>query len=112
ASALQRKTLQRLSAEFYATLSPVRFERKSRRIAAICCDFHDNAAGFLCNSDCLAEREGFYFPSFRKLRRYLDFNDIILHSCVFQADSQSTFRVLPSTSGYSQHHEKPKNQYQ
>ena len=56
----------------------------------------------------MAEREGFYLPSFRKLRRYLDFNDIILYSCVFQADSQSTFRVLPSTSGYSQHHEKRK----
>src|SRR5205814_8099356 len=25
-------------------------------------DFHDNAAGFLCNSDCLAEREGFEPP--------------------------------------------------
>src|SRR5438477_5079155 len=56
----------------------------------------------------LAEREGFYLPSFRKSRRYLDLNDIILYSCVFQADSQSTFRVLPSTSGYSQHHEKRK----
>src|SRR6266487_168117 len=49
----------------------------------------------------LAEREGFYLPSFRKLRRYLDLNDITLYSCVFQADWQSTFRVLPSTSGYS-----------
>src|SRR5438552_16930967 len=58
-SAIQRKTLQRLSAEFYATLSPVRFEGKSHLIAAISCDFHDNAAGFLCYSDCLAEREGF-----------------------------------------------------
>ena len=61
-SAIQRKTRQRLSAEFCATLSPVRFEGKSRLIAAISCDFHDNAAGFLCNSDCLAEREGFEPP--------------------------------------------------
>ena len=56
----------------------------------------------------LAEREGYYLPSFRKLRRCLDFNDIILYSCVFQADSQSTFRVLASTPGYSQHHVKRK----
>ena len=50
--------------------------------------------------------EGFYLPSFRKLRGYLDFNDISLYLCVFQADSQSTFRVLPRTSGYSKDHEK------
>jgi hypothetical protein len=31
-------------------------------------DFHDNAAGFLCNSDCLAEREGFE-PSIQVLAR-------------------------------------------
>src|ERR1700687_1683228 len=42
---------------------------------------------FLCGVDLLAEREGFSLPSFRKLRRYLDFNDINLYSCVFQADS-------------------------
>ena len=56
----------------------------------------------------LAEREGFYLLSFRKLRRYLDLNDITLYSCVVQADWQSTFRVLPSTPAYSQHHEKCK----
>ena len=33
----------------------------------------------------LAEREGFSSPSFRNLRRYLDFNDISLYPCGFQA---------------------------
>jgi len=35
----------------------------------------------------MAEREGFSLPSFRNLRQYLDFNDISLYSCVFQAIS-------------------------
>jgi hypothetical protein len=44
---------------FDGPLSPVRFKGKTCRIAAIfndsCCD----AARFLCNPDCVAERLGF-----------------------------------------------------
>ena len=38
------------------------------------------------NPKVLAEREGFSLPSFRNLRRYVNFNDISLYSCVFQTD--------------------------
>ena len=51
--------------ESRATLSPVRFARDTCRIGAISGDFQWNAGEFLCNPDCVAEREGFYY------RRYL-----------------------------------------
>src|SRR5437899_316168 len=86
--------------------SPVRSLMTCQRMAGSESRSHLRCAGR--GAKDLAEREGFYLPSFRKLRRCLDFNDIILYSCVFQADSQSTFRVLASTPGYSQHHVKRK----
>jgi hypothetical protein len=59
AFALQRKTPENLPAAFNVTLSPVRFEGKTCGITAIFSDSCSNAAGFLCGSDCVAEREGF-----------------------------------------------------
>jgi hypothetical protein len=44
---------------FGRPLSPVRFKGKTCRIAAIFNDSCSNAALFLRNPDCLAEREGF-----------------------------------------------------
>jgi len=41
------------------TLSPVRFESESYGIAPISCNFQSNPSGFLCTSDCMAERVGF-----------------------------------------------------
>jgi len=55
ACALQRKTPENLPAGFDGTPSPVRFEGKTCRIAAIFSDSCDNAAKFLCNPDCVAE---------------------------------------------------------
>jgi len=65
ACALQRKWPQTLPAEFGGILSPVQFKDESRAIAAISSDFQRNAARFLCNPDCVAERVGFEY------RRYL-----------------------------------------
>jgi hypothetical protein len=56
---LQRKRPQRLPTGFGGTLSPGRFAGKTWGIAAISSDFQRNATGFVCNPDCLAEREGF-----------------------------------------------------
>jgi hypothetical protein len=53
------KTPENLAVGFDATLSPVRFEGKTYGIAAIFSDSCSNAAGFLCNADCVAEWEGF-----------------------------------------------------
>ena len=44
---------------FDGPLSPVRFKGKTCRIAAIFNDSCSNAALFLCNPDCVAERLGF-----------------------------------------------------
>jgi hypothetical protein len=44
---------------FDGALSPVRFDGGSCGIAAISSDFEEHAAEFLCNPDCVAEREGF-----------------------------------------------------
>jgi hypothetical protein len=44
---------------FDGPLSPVRFKGKTCRIAAIFNDSCSNAALFLCNPDCVAERVGF-----------------------------------------------------
>ena len=59
ACAQQRKTLESWAAGSGGTLSPVRFDGETCAIAAISSDFQKNAAGFLCNPDCVAEREGF-----------------------------------------------------
>ena len=56
---LQRKTPENRAAAFDETLSPVRFEGKTYGIAAISIDSCSNTALFLCNPDCVAEREGF-----------------------------------------------------
>ena len=66
---------------FDGPLSPVRFKGKTCRIAAIFNDSCSNAALFLCNPDCVAEREGFELsvpfrtnvqkPSFARVRRDL-----------------------------------------
>jgi hypothetical protein len=57
--ALQRKTVKNLPTGFDGTLSPVRFEGKTCEIAAIFSDSCSNAARFLCNPDCMVEREEF-----------------------------------------------------
>jgi hypothetical protein len=57
--ALQRKTLQSSPVAFSGALSPVRFEGKNSEIAPISCNFRRNPGGFLCASDCVAERKGF-----------------------------------------------------
>jgi hypothetical protein len=59
ACALQRKTPGNEPVTFDGPLSPVRFKGKTCRIAAIFNDSCSNAARFLCNPDCVAEREGF-----------------------------------------------------
>jgi hypothetical protein len=59
ACGLQRKAPENLPAGFDGTLSLVRFEGKTYGIAAILSDSCSNAARFLCNPDCVAEREGF-----------------------------------------------------
>jgi hypothetical protein len=59
ARAVQRKTPEDLLAGFGRPLSPGRFEGKSSGITAIFSDTCSNAAQFLCNPDCVAEREGF-----------------------------------------------------
>src|SRR5882724_11739996 len=59
ASALQRKKLHSLRVALSGTLSPVRFRGGNRRIAAISRNIGGNAAEFLCNPDCVAERVGF-----------------------------------------------------
>jgi hypothetical protein len=46
------------------TLSPVWFDGETCAIAAISSDFQMNAAGFLYNPDCVAEREGLYLRHF------------------------------------------------
>src|ERR1017187_8577427 len=57
--ALRRKRLQSLPAAMSRTLSPVRFERKRCGIARISRNFKSNPGGFLCTSDCVAERKTF-----------------------------------------------------
>src|ERR1017187_8238046 len=57
--ALRRKRPQSLPAKLSRTLSPVRFESKSCGIAPISCNSQSNPGGFLCTSDCVAERVGF-----------------------------------------------------
>ena len=57
--AIQRKKLHSLPVALSGTLSPVRFRGGNRRIAAISRNFDGNAADFLCNPDCVAEREEF-----------------------------------------------------
>ena len=79
--ALQRKAPENSPAGFDGALSPVLFEGKTYRIAAIFNDSCGNAALFLCNPDCVAEREGFELsvpfrtnvqkPSFARVRRDL-----------------------------------------
>jgi hypothetical protein len=59
ACALQRKAPENLHVGFDATLSPVRFEGKTCGIAAIFSDFQWNLAQFICDPDCVAERERF-----------------------------------------------------
>jgi hypothetical protein len=59
ACGLQRKAPENLPAGFDGTLSPVRFKGKTCGIAAIFADSCSNTARFLCNLDCVAEREGF-----------------------------------------------------
>ena len=54
--ALQRKTPENLHVGFDGTLSPVRFEGKTCGIAAIFSNSCSNAARFLYNQDCVAER--------------------------------------------------------
>jgi hypothetical protein len=68
ACALQRKAPENLPTRFDGTLSPVLFEGKTCRIAAIFNDSCSNAALFLCNPDCVAEREGFNSPLFMLTR--------------------------------------------
>ena len=68
ACALQRKTPENLLAGFDWTLSPVLFAGKTCGIAAIFSDSCSNVARFLCNPDCVAEREGFE-PSVQVLAR-------------------------------------------
>src|SRR3984893_18718456 len=58
ACALQRKTPENLPAGFDGTPSPVLFEGKTCRIAAIFSYSCHNAAKFLCNPDWVAERSG------------------------------------------------------
>jgi hypothetical protein len=58
-SALQRKWPQSLEAEFTTALSPVRFQSDNRVITAFSSGFARNAVWFLCDPDCMAEREGF-----------------------------------------------------
>ena len=65
--ALQRKTLQSSPSAFSSALSPVRFQSDSSEIAPIFRNFQRNPGGFLCTSDCVAEREGFE-PSVRFCR--------------------------------------------
>src|ERR1035438_2054854 len=55
----RRKRLQSWPAAMSRTLSPVRFERKRCGIAPISRNFKSNPGGFLCTSDCVAERETF-----------------------------------------------------
>jgi hypothetical protein len=50
------KTLESLAAGSGGTLSLVRFDGETCAIVAISSDFQKNAAGFLCNPDCVAER--------------------------------------------------------
>jgi|ERR1035438_2834975 hypothetical protein len=57
--ALRRKTPQSLLTVIDMKLSPVRFESKNREIPPISCNYHRNPGGFLCTSDCVAERVGF-----------------------------------------------------
>jgi len=52
------KTPENLPAGFDGTPSPVLFEGKTCRIAAIFSDSCHNAAKFLCNPDWVAERSG------------------------------------------------------
>jgi hypothetical protein len=62
--ALRRKGRYSLAWAFGQILSPVRFENENCGIAPISSDFSRNAAEFLCNPDCMAEREGFYLRHF------------------------------------------------
>jgi hypothetical protein len=57
--ALRRKRPQSLLASLSRTLLPVRRKSKSCEIAPISWNFRSNPGGFLCTSDCVAEREGF-----------------------------------------------------
>jgi len=57
--ALQRKKLPSLPMALSGTLSPVLFAGKTCGIAAIFSDSCSNVARFLCNPDCVAEREEF-----------------------------------------------------
>jgi len=71
ACALQRKAPENLPASFAGTLSLVRFEGKTRGIAAIFSDCCSNAARFLCSSDWVAERVGFEADFKRQLKDLL-----------------------------------------
>src|ERR1035441_2474993 len=68
--ALRRKTPQSLLTVIDMKLSPVRFESKNREIPPISCNYHRNPSGFLCTSDCVAEREGFEPPVPFQARRF------------------------------------------
>jgi len=52
----REKGTKSLPVRFAGALSPVRFEGGSWGIAAISSDSQRNAARFLCNPDCVAER--------------------------------------------------------
>ena len=54
-SRLRRKKPKSLPSECNGTLSLVRFEEEGRGFAAMLSDSQRNVAGFLCNSDCMAE---------------------------------------------------------
>jgi hypothetical protein len=57
----------RCSPGLSGTFSPVRFERGTCGIAAISKDFQGNLPKFLCDPDCVAEREEFE-PAVRFLK--------------------------------------------
>jgi hypothetical protein len=65
---LQRKEAKVGGCRLFRPVSPVQFPGKSRTIAAISKDYHRDSADFLCNPDCMAEREGFE-PSVQVLAR-------------------------------------------
>jgi hypothetical protein len=76
--ALQRKTPENLPAPFDGSLSPVRFGGKTCGIAAIFSDSCSNVAGFLCNLDCMAEREEFYAALISKTEVLAELNFKVL----------------------------------
>ncbi len=68
ACAVQRKTAENEAAGFDKILSPVRLGGKTYGIAAIFSDSCSSTAKFLCDPDCVAEREEFE-PSVQVLAR-------------------------------------------